>query len=95
MRTSSSPTLIDVRDIAPRERHALIFSTFRDLGASATMEIVNDHDPKPLYYQMQAEQPGKFTWDYVETGPDVWRVRITKIAAGPGDGQCCGGCGGA
>jgi uncharacterized protein (DUF2249 family) len=44
-------------------------------------ELVNDHDPKPLYYQLAAEQPGTFSWDYVEQGPYVWRVRIGRTAA--------------
>ena len=98
MTTTASPNRIDVRQIPPRERHPLIFSTFHKLGAGETMEIVNDHDPKPLYYQMQAEQPGTFSWDYLEAGPDVWRVRITQLASGHGHraGSCCGGgCGGA
>jgi uncharacterized protein (DUF2249 family) len=99
MSTTSAPTRIDVRDKIPRDRHPLIFSTFRALQASETMEIVNDHDPKPLYYQMQAEQPGQFTWDYLEDGPEVWRVHITKLvepqAKPHGDGSpCCGSCGG-
>jgi uncharacterized protein (DUF2249 family) len=88
-------TKIDVRTIAPRERHPLIFNTFRSLGGGETMEIINDHDPKPLYYQMQAEQPGRFTWDYVENGPETWRVRITKLDGAHSDGRCCGSCGGA
>jgi uncharacterized protein (DUF2249 family) len=89
-------TRIDVRHVPPRERHPLIFSTFRDLAPSTAMELVNDHDPKPLYYQMQAEQPGQFAWDYLESGPDAWRVRITKLAVDGrrGNRQCCGGCGG-
>ena len=87
-------TKIDVRTIAPRERHPLIFNTFRSLGGGETMEIINDHDPKPLYYQMQAEQPGKFTWDYLEEGPETWRVRITRLAHPHSDGRCCGSCGG-
>ena len=95
----NSPTRqIDVRDIAPRERHPLIFSTFHGLARAETMEIVNDHDPRPLYYQMQAEQPGEFSWDYLENGPYVWRVRITKrdaAAAAHAKGGCCGSCGGA
>lgn len=95
MPLTASGTRVDVRQLAPRDRHPLIFSTFRSLGAGATMELVNDHDPKPLYYQMQAEQPGQFSWDYLETGPHVWRVRIAKLTAGHGDGQCCGSCGGA
>ncbi|MHB1250237.1 MAG: DUF2249 domain-containing protein [Polaromonas sp.] len=41
---------------------------------------MNDHDPKPLYYQFDAEHPGEFTWDYLESGPETWRVRIGKIA---------------
>jgi uncharacterized protein (DUF2249 family) len=39
---------------------------------------VNDHDPKPLYYQFDAEHSGAFTWDYLESGPETWRVRIGK-----------------
>lgn len=86
---------VDVREIAPRDRHPTIFSTFRNLDANQAMELVNDHDPRPLYYQFQEQMPGKFTWDYLQSGPDVWRVRITKLASGHSNGQCCGSCGGA
>jgi uncharacterized protein (DUF2249 family) len=34
----------------------------------------------PLYYQFQAEMPKRFQWDYLESGPEVWRVNITKVA---------------
>jgi uncharacterized protein (DUF2249 family) len=87
---------VDVRTIAPRERHPLIFSTFDGLAAGQAMELVNDHDPKPLYYAVQAQVPNGFTWDYLEQGPDTWRVAITKTKAKPShsDGQCCGSCGG-
>lgn len=38
---------------------------------------VNGHDPKPLYYrQLSAERDGAFTWEYLEQGPEVRRVRI-------------------
>lgn len=42
------------------------------------MRLVNDHDPKPLYYQFAAERPGTFDWEYQEQGPEVWKVLITK-----------------
>ncbi|HEX6979494.1 MAG TPA: DUF2249 domain-containing protein [Alphaproteobacteria bacterium] len=71
-------TVIDVRTIVPRERHPLIFRTFDALGAGEGFLLVNDHDPKPLYYQFQMERPGAFTWQYLEQGPDVWRVRIAR-----------------
>ncbi len=71
---------LDVRNIVPRERHRLIFDTFEALTPGEGFVLINDHDPKPLYYQFQAEQTGKFVWDYLEQGPEVWRVRIGRGA---------------
>lgn len=87
--TTASPT-IDVRDIAPRERHPTIFTALEALASGASIEIVNDHDPKPLYDQLQAEAPGDFGWTCLQSGPGVWRIRIRKLG-----GACCGACGGA
>ncbi len=64
----------------PPQRHPLIFQTFESLAPGEAFLLVNDHDPKPLYYQFQAERAGTFSWDYVERGPEVWRVRIGKVA---------------
>ena len=72
---------IDVRTIVPRQRHPLIFDTFARLGAGEAFLLVNDHDPKPLYYQFQAELGQPFVWDYLEQGPEVWKVRIGRPAA--------------
>lgn len=72
---------VDVRTIIPRERHPLIFSTFDALTAGDAFELVNDHDPKPLYYQLQAERPGQLEWTYLQQGPEVWRVRVGRAAA--------------
>ena len=69
---------IDVRTIVPRERHPLIFSTFHGLAPGEAFLLVNDHDPKPLYYQFKAELGEVFDWEYLESGPEVWKVRIGK-----------------
>ena len=71
-------TTLDVRTIAPRERHPLIFDTFDGLKPGETFELVNDHDPKPLYYHFQAERPGQLRWTYLEQGPQTWRVEIGR-----------------
>jgi uncharacterized protein (DUF2249 family) len=90
----SQQTIIDVRTIPPRQRHPLIFSTFDSLRPAEAFELVNDHDPKPLYYQFAAEHHGRFAWEYLETGPEIWRVRIGKTAvSAPTQDQACG-CGG-
>ncbi len=75
----TSETIIDVRNIVPRERHPQIFGAYNKLGVGEAFTLVNDHDPKPLYYQFQHEFGQKFGWDYLETGP-VWKVRISKAA---------------
>ena len=78
--TTDVTTAIDVRTIAPRERHPLIFSTFHDLAPGNAFLLVNDHDPKPLYYQFKAELGEPFEWEYLENGPEVWKVRIGRAA---------------
>jgi uncharacterized protein (DUF2249 family) len=72
--------VVDVRPIPPPQKHPTIFETFARLQPGQRMELINDHDPRPLYYQFQAEMPGKFTWTYLEQGPDTWRVEIGKLA---------------
>ncbi len=82
-----SKTTVDVRTIAPRERHPLIFGSFDALQPGESLLLINDHDPKPLFYQFQAELPGAFTWDYVEQGPDVWQVAIGKCQSNNAQGN--------
>ena len=82
-REAAVPTedrVLDVRTEIPKRRHELIFETFGALAPDTSYVLVNDHDPKPLYYQLSAENPGEFSWVYLEQGPDVWRVRIGRIA---------------
>ncbi len=71
--------VLDVRPLPPAQRHERIFQTFVALPSGASFVLVNDHDPKPLYYQFVHEHPGEFTWAYEERGPTVWRVRIGKV----------------
>ena len=70
---------IDVRTIVPRERHPLIFQTFDNLAEGEYFILVNDHEPKPLYYQFLHERDGQFTWETIDSGPETWRVCITKV----------------
>lgn len=74
----AAETIIDVRQVAPPQRHPLIFQTFAALQPTETFLLVNDHDPKPLYYQFSFEHQGEFSWEYLEQGPTTWRVRIGK-----------------
>lgn len=69
---------LDLRPVPPPQRHPLIDATFDSLQPGEAFVLVNDHDPRPLYYAFHYERPGQFTWEYLEQGPDVWRIRIGK-----------------
>lgn len=73
--------ILDVRELVPAERHRQIFAVYEALPPGAKFELVNDHDPKPLYYQFDAEHHGAFTWRYLEEGPEVWRVELGKTGS--------------
>lgn len=72
---------LDVRDLPPARRHEAIFTAYQALQPASGFVLINDHDPKPLRYQFEAEHAGQFTWQYLEAGPQVWRVRIGKPPA--------------
>ncbi len=69
---------VDSREYEPKDKHIVIFETFHSLKKGEKMELVNDHDPRPLHYQMLAEYTDQFEWEYLEKGPEVWRVAIEK-----------------
>ena len=70
--------VLDVTVIEPRLKHPTIFEKFDSLQSGEAFIIYNDHDPKPLYYQLLGERGQIFDWDYLENGPQVWQVKIAK-----------------
>ncbi len=75
---SEEEIVIDVPSIEPHsKKHEKIFQTFDNLSPGASFIIHNDHDPKPVYYQLQSMHGDVFTWEYLENGPQVWNIRVT------------------
>lgn len=74
--------VFDGREVPCGIKHGLILQRCALLPVGASFILVNGHDPVPLRYQLQAENPDCFGWDYVERGPEAFRVRITRLAAG-------------
>ena len=66
--------------MAPPDRHRVIFEQIDALATGDTLRLVNDHDPAPLRYQLDATRPQQFRWDYVNQGPEEWSVDITSRA---------------
>ncbi len=80
---------LNVTLIQPRLKHSTIFQHFDALKGGEAFQILNDHDPKPLYYQLIAERGNVFSWTYLEKGPVWWKVHIKKndVANGETVGQ--------
>ncbi len=72
---------LDVRQLPPSQRHQLIFSSLDRLGQGSGLTLVNDHDPLPLRYQLEATRAGQFSWEYLQSGPQTWKVRIERQPA--------------
>lgn len=71
---------LDVRSLEPPDRHRLIFEHIDGLATGETFRLVNDHDPAPLRYQIEATRPQQFRWEYVQQGPEEWTIDITSTA---------------
>lgn len=85
MQTVLNENILNVTLLEPRQKHPTIFVRFDELTEGETLTIHNDHDPKPLYYQLLGERGNIFNWEYTEQGPEWWIVRITKKIIGESD----------
>ncbi|AMM52586.1 hemerythrin [Rufibacter sp. DG15C] len=79
MSTTETIDILDVTAIEPRLKHPTIFEWFDQLSGGEAFIIHNDHDPKPLYYQLLGERGNVFKWEYLEQGPELWEVKISKL----------------
>lgn len=75
---TDSEKVLDATILPPAIKHKTIFETFDQLKEGESFILHNDHDPKPLYYQLSATKGDIFTWDYLKQGPDVFEIRIGK-----------------
>ena len=88
MITEQQKTL-KVYELEPRQKHPTIFEWFDKLQPAGSFIIENDHDPIPLYYELKAERNGKIGgFDYLQKGPEIWKVQITKSGENEKDSVC-------
>lgn len=77
------PYLLDVRRLAGAAKHATIHERFDALGPGQALTIVNDHDPKPLYYELCAERADRFdapAYRSYQADENVW-VAVLAVRA--------------
>ena len=72
---------LDVRTLRKPDRHPEIFRAFEALPVGESFVLVNNHDPRHLHEEFEADYPGGYGWEYLARGPDAWRIRIRRLAA--------------
>lgn len=82
---TTKENILNVTLLEPRQKHPTIFVRFDELAEGECLTIHNDHDPKPLYYQLLGERGNIFEWEYLEQGPEWWKVKISKRILGEND----------
>jgi regulator of cell morphogenesis and NO signaling len=82
---ATADNILNVTLLEPRQKHPTIFARFDELAEGESLTIHNDHDPKPLYYQLLGERGDTFIWEYQAQGPEWWIVKIAKRVNGDKD----------
>lgn len=71
---------LDARTVPHAIRHATIFGALDAVRTGSGMVLVAPHDPLPLLKQLEGRAPGAFAVDYLERGPEAWRLRFIRVA---------------
>ncbi|MEP6559610.1 MAG: DUF2249 domain-containing protein [Nakamurella sp.] len=78
---TSQTTELDVRPLRKPDKHPTIFARYAELSAGDSFVLVNDHEPKHLKEEFQANYPGSYQWECLQGEPRDWRIRITKLTS--------------
>jgi uncharacterized protein (DUF2249 family) len=79
MSTAATRVLLDVRPVEPKYRFEAIIGAYEALPPGTTLELTVDHDPKCMYYTLEATRgEDEFTFEYLDDGPVVWRIEVTR-----------------
>lgn len=71
--------LVDVRGLEPRLRFDRIMGAYETMEVGQRLELAVDHDPSCMYYTLKGTRGDEaFTFEYLERGPETWRVRVAK-----------------
>ena len=69
---------LDATVIPHAIRHATIFGALDSIRPGHGMVLAAPHDPLPLLTQLEQRSPGAFEIDYLERGPQTWRLRFVR-----------------
>src|SRR5699024_7686791 len=82
--TTNTTEELDVRTLVPIKRHEKLLKLFKELPVDESFIFINDHDPKPLYYEFRSIYGNVVGWEYLQRGGQEWKVEVTRTEASKG-----------
>lgn len=68
-----------ISNLEPADRYPTVSKTFEGLEHGEKLELINDHNLEHLFkYKFSEDYPDQYFYEYLEEGPVVWRVMVTK-----------------
>lgn len=72
---------LDARAIPHAIRHATIFGALDGVRPGNGLVLIAPHDPLPMLAQLEQRAPEAFAIDYLERGPETWRLSLVRRTA--------------
>lgn len=72
---------IDVRELPHAQRHAAVLSALESIGPGDALVVIAPHAPERLLAEIDARYGGAFTVEWLQSGPEVWQLRLLRTPA--------------
>lgn len=71
---------LDARAIPHAIRHGAIFGSIGQLRLGASLVLIAPHDPLPLLKQLQDREGDAVVVEYLQRGPEDWKLKMTRVS---------------
>lgn len=71
---------LDARMVPHAIRHATVFGALDAVAPRGGLVLVAPHDPLPLLAQIEHRYDGAFSVEYLQRGPEAWRLQLVRSA---------------
>jgi uncharacterized protein (DUF2249 family) len=72
---------LDARSIPHAIRHATVLGALDTVRVGGGLVLLAPHDPLPLLAQIDRREPGAFEVEYLQRGPETWRLRLVRTGS--------------
>ncbi|MET0524027.1 MAG: DUF2249 domain-containing protein [Nocardioides sp.] len=80
---STALQTLDVRPLRKPDKHPAIFASYAELPVGGSFVLINDHDPRHLREEFEADHADSYGWEYLRSEPGDWRIHISKLTTTP------------